>query len=50
MADAPDEDLLRVGELACAPEDTMGNMPFAVTPADVAAALCAVNELDAVIG
>ena len=50
VADATDEDLLRVGELACAPEDTMGNMPFAVTPADVAAALRAVNELDAVIG
>ncbi|MBT1172019.1 glycerol dehydrogenase [Bifidobacterium sp. MA2] len=50
IADAADDDLLRVGELACAPDDTMGNMPFEVTPADVAAALRAVDELDAVVG
>ncbi|NEG69920.1 glycerol dehydrogenase [Bifidobacterium choloepi] len=49
IEDATDEDLLKVGELACAPDDTMGNMPFEVTPADVAAALRTVNELDAVI-
>lgn len=50
IADVSDDDLLQVGELACAPSDTMGNMPFEVTPADVAAAMRAVDSLDAVIG
>lgn len=49
IADATDEDLLKVGELACAPDDTMGNMPFAVAPGDVAAALRAVDELNGII-
>lgn len=42
---ASDEDLLKVGQLACAPEETMGNMPFDVAPYDVAAALRAVDEI-----
>ncbi len=45
IADATDDDLLRVGELACDAADTMANMPFEVTPADVAAALRAANEV-----
>lgn len=49
IADATDEDLLKVGELACDPSDTMVNMPFKVTPADVAAALRTVDELNSVI-
>lgn len=50
IADATDADLLRVGELACSPDDTMDNMPFEVTPADVSIALRAVDSLDAVVG
>lgn len=49
IAEVTDDELLRVGELACGSADTMGNMPFEVTPADVAAALRVANELDEVI-
>lgn len=49
IADASDEDLLKVGELACDPADTMVNMPFEVTARDVAAALRAANEIDALM-
>lgn len=45
LGDAGDDDLMRVAEAACAPEDTMGNMPFAVGPYDVFAALSAATEL-----
>ena len=45
IGDATDEDLLRVGELACGPDETMGNMPFEVTPVDVANALRAADEV-----
>ncbi|MFT9397387.1 MAG: glycerol dehydrogenase [Bifidobacterium psychraerophilum] len=45
VSDASDEDLLKVGELACDAADTMGNMPFEVTPHDVASALRAADEL-----
>lgn len=38
-----DAELLEVGEVACAPNDTMSEMPFTVTPDDVAAAMKAVN-------
>lgn len=34
-----DEQLLHAAEGACAPNDTMGNMPFGVTPEDVVAAM-----------
>ena len=44
--DVTDEQLLHVGELACSPQDTMANMPFEVTPADVANALRAADALD----
>ncbi|MCI1902023.1 MAG: glycerol dehydrogenase [Bifidobacteriaceae bacterium] len=45
IADATDDDLLKVGELACKPEETMDNMPFEVTPLDVASALRAADEI-----
>ncbi|WEV46083.1 glycerol dehydrogenase [Bifidobacterium sp. ESL0690] len=43
-----DEDLLKVGELACSKDDTMSNMPFEVTPEDVAIALRAATEVASV--
>lgn len=39
IADVTDEALLTVGEVATADADTMSEMPFDVTPADVAAAM-----------
>ncbi|KFF31763.1 glycerol dehydrogenase [Bifidobacterium bombi DSM 19703] len=45
IADATDEDLLKVGEHACGSDETMGNMPFEVTPVDVAHALRAADAL-----
>ncbi|RBP99770.1 glycerol dehydrogenase [Bifidobacterium xylocopae] len=45
IAEATDEDLLKVGEHACGPDETMGNMPFEVTPVDVAHAMRAADEL-----
>lgn len=41
--DAPDEDLLKVAEAACAEGDTMHNEPRPVAPADVVAALKAAD-------
>lgn len=38
-----DEKCMKVAELACAPNDTLGNMPFEVTPATVAAAIKAAD-------
>ncbi|MBU5594515.1 glycerol dehydrogenase [Amphibacillus sp. MSJ-3] len=40
---ATDEELYRIGELATAPDETMKNMPFKVTPDDVVQALKAVD-------
>ena len=45
IGQASDEDLLKVGEHACGPDETMGNMPFEVTPTDVAHALRAADQL-----
>ncbi|SCB89997.1 glycerol dehydrogenase [Bifidobacterium bohemicum] len=45
IADATDEELLSVGEHACGPDETMGNMPFEVTPIDVAHALRAADVI-----
>lgn len=45
IEEATDDDLLRVGELSCDDAETMGNMPFDVTPKDVATALRAVDEI-----
>lgn len=38
-----DEKCMKVAELACAPNDTLGNMPFEVTPKTVAAAIKAAD-------
>ncbi|WEV69901.1 glycerol dehydrogenase [Bifidobacterium sp. ESL0775] len=48
VEDASDEDLLKVGELACSKDDTMSNMPFEVTPEDVAIALRTATEVASV--
>lgn len=45
VEDASREHLAPVAERACAPFDTMGNMPFAVTPAMVVDALRAADAL-----
>lgn len=47
LADVGDEDLMKAAEAACAENDTMGNMPFAVTPYDVFAAMKAASALAA---
>lgn len=39
------EQLMKVAELACAPNDTMGNMPFAVTPQMVCDAIIGADAL-----
>lgn len=44
-----DEDLLRAAKEACAPNDTMGNMPFAVIPEDVVAAMKATDGVTEMI-
>ncbi|MGD1823189.1 MAG: glycerol dehydrogenase [Pleomorphochaeta sp.] len=40
-----EEEIMQVATLACADGDTMGNMPFKVTPNDVYAAILTANEL-----
>lgn len=40
-----DEKLLEAARLSCAEDDTMGNMPFEVTPEDVLAAMKAVDRI-----
>ena len=44
LGEATDEYLLVAAEAACAPEDTMHNMPFEVTPADVVDAMKAASR------
>lgn len=44
-----DENLLRAAKEACAPNDTMGNMPFAVIPEDVVAAMKATDGVTEMI-
>ena len=39
------ERIMEAAKLACAPEDTMGNMPFEVTPDDVYAAIMGADAL-----
>lgn len=39
------DELIKVAELACGPNDTMGNMPFAVTPQMVCDAIIAADRL-----
>lgn len=45
IAEVNREQLLKVAELACAPNDTMGNMPFAVTPQMVCDAIIAADAM-----
>lgn len=39
------EQIMEVAKLACSPDDTMGNMPFEVTPEDVYAAIMGADAL-----
>ncbi|MDY3810972.1 glycerol dehydrogenase [Desulfovibrio porci] len=45
VTDTSRDRLMRVAELACAPNDTLGNMPFPVTPASVCAAIVGADAL-----
>lgn len=45
LAEAGDDDLMKAAAVACAENDTMGNMPFEVKPADVFAAMKAADAL-----
>lgn len=45
LENASDEKLMIAAEAACAPDDTMGNMPFEVTPKDVVAAMKTASRL-----
>ncbi|MBQ6802830.1 MAG: iron-containing alcohol dehydrogenase, partial [Oscillospiraceae bacterium] len=44
------EEIMAVAEAVCAPGDTVGNMPFEVTPEDVYAAILAANEIGEYLG
>ena len=39
------DELMKVAELACSPNDTMGNMPITVTPEIVRDAIIATDKL-----
>lgn len=45
VKDASHDRLMKVAEIAAAPGDTLGNMPFAVTPESVCAAIAAADAL-----
>ncbi|MBE6123035.1 MAG: glycerol dehydrogenase [Erysipelotrichaceae bacterium] len=45
LQDADDAKLMIAAESACAPDDTMGNMPFEVTPEDVLSAMKAADQI-----
>ena len=47
LAEADDAKLMTAAESACAPDDTMGNMPSDVTPADIVAAMKAADQIAA---
>lgn len=47
LGEATDEELLKAATASCAENDTMGNMPFAVTPQDVLAAMKVADKLAA---
>ena len=44
-ADVPRERIMAVAEAACAPSDTLHNMPFPVTPEDVYSAILVADQL-----
>lgn len=45
IREVKEDQLMEVARLACSPDDTLGNMPFAVTPEDVYAAIIAADAL-----
>ena len=49
LDDTPDEELMKAAMSSCAEDDTMGNMPFAVSPEDVLAAMKATNAFSAIV-
>ncbi len=49
LAEVTDAELMKAAEAACAPDDTMGNLPFEATPADVFAAMKTADQLSAVL-
>ncbi len=49
LAGVSDTELLKAAEAACASDDTMGNLPFETTPADVFAAMKTADHLCAIL-
>ena len=45
IKEVKEEQIMEVARLACSPDDTLGNMPFEVTPEDVYAAIIAADAL-----
>ena len=45
IKDVKADEIMEVAKLACADGDTLGNMPFAVTPEDVYAAILGADAL-----
>lgn len=45
IVEVNNEQIMEVATLACSPNDTLGNMPFAVTPEDVYAAIMGADAL-----
>jgi len=45
IVDVTEEKLMRVATAACAPGETIHNMPFPVTPADVYGAILVADRL-----
>lgn len=45
IKEVKEDQIMEVARLACSPDDTLGNMPFEVTPEDVYAAIIAADAL-----
>ena len=45
IKEVKEEQIMEVARLACSPDDTLGNMPFEVTPEDVYAAIIAADAM-----
>lgn len=45
IKEVKEDQIMEVARLACSPDDTLGNMPFGVTPEDVYAAIIAADAL-----
>lgn len=45
IKEVKEDQIMEVARLACSPDDTLGNMPFEVTPEDVYAAIMAADAL-----